>query len=119
MKQPINILFIIITIFILVCLIALLSLMTANFGKDLKIKSFINYQNGAELVKNNGKNYLILFGLSIAIFLIYTFADYILDITKIGIALEPFIFSYLAFVCANLTAQFVKSTKVEEQNTNS
>ncbi len=119
MKQPLSFLFITITILISACTIALLALMTANFGKDLEIKSFINYQNGAKLVKNNGKNYLILFGLSVAIFLIYTFVNFILKITKIGLALEPFIFSYLAFVCANLASQFVKSQKVEEQDTNS
>lgn len=88
-------------------------LMTSNFGKDLKIISFVNFKEGAELVKGNFKNFVLLIVFSFCLFLIYGFLSFILTLSKIGIALLPFVTIYIMFVSADLQAQFTISKKAQ------
>ena len=108
--------FAIIVILMLVCIFASLILMTSNFGTDLKLLSFINYKQGFELVKNNWKNYLLILAMGLVILLIYLLVDFILRLTKVGMILMPFIWTYMIFVSAILQAQFALSKNQQTEN---
>lgn len=100
---------IVISTFITIIMLLLAFLMISNYAKHMKISSFVNYKQAFELVKGNAANYFTLILFNLLIGLIFAFASFILDITKIGIILVPFITFYLTLVSANLIAQFVKT----------
>lgn len=109
LNLPLAIFFAFLTV-ILFSIMALFSfLMIANFAKDLKVLSFVNYPLAADLLRNNWKNYLLLVVFNILISSIFGFITFILGITVIGIVFIPFVTFYMMLVSADLIAQFVKT----------
>lgn len=99
--------FVIIALTFVYTLISLL--MIANFAKDLKVLSFVNFKAAYCLIKNNWANYLILLLLVIAVNIILQLGACVLAITVIGLFFVPALVFYLQLVTAELLAQFVKS----------
>lgn len=90
-------------------------LMMANFFKDLKILSFVDYKEAFSLLRKNAGNYFILILLFIAMCIFAQIICSILVFTIIGIILIPFVYFYIYLVITELIAQFVLAAKEIEQ----
>ena len=86
-------------------------LMMANFFKDLKILSFVNFKNAFEMLKGNVGNYCILILLFLALSVMTQIVISILTITIAGIIFIPVLYFYTYLVAAELIAQFVLCAK--------
>lgn len=100
--------------FVYVVLLVLCPLMMANFFKNLKIVSFFDFKDAFRMLKGNVSNYVVLLLLFVALNFIAQFLCMILAITIIGVIFLPFLYFYLYLVMADITAQFVLTTKVAE-----
>lgn len=97
--------------FVYAAFIAFCPLMMANFFKDLKIVSFVDFKEAFCLLKGNVSNYVVLLLLFIALSVIAQILFYVLLITVVGIIFMPFIYFYLYLVMADIASQFVHSAK--------
>lgn len=103
--------FVIIALTFVYSLISLL--MIANFAKDLKVLSFVNFKAAYCLIKNNWANYLILLLLVVAVNIILQLGACVLAITVIGLFFVPTLMFYTSLVTADLVAQFALSKQAE------
>ncbi len=86
-------------------------LMMANFFRDLKILSFINFKSAFEMLKGNVGNYCILILLFIALSVLVQIIMSLLITTIVGIIFLPILYFYSYVVAAELVAQFVLCSK--------
>ena len=86
-------------------------LMMANFFKDLKIVSFVDFKEAFGLLKGNVSNYIVMLLLFIALSVIAQFLFYVLLITVVGVILMPFICFWLYLVMAEISSQFIHAAK--------
>ena len=92
-------------------------LMSANFYKDLKILSFVNFKTAFEMLKGNVGNYCVLILLFLALSVLAQIIMSLLSITIIGLIFVPVLTFYTYLVSTNLIAQFVLCAKEKEINT--
>ena len=91
-------------------------LMMANFFKDLKILSFVNFKEAFAMLKGNVGNYCILILLYLALSIMLQIAFSVLFMTIIGLIFVPVLYFYIYLVSAELTAQFVLCAKEKQQD---
>lgn len=86
-------------------------LMMANFYKDLKIVSFIDFKSAFEMLKGNGSNYFVVILIFIAFNFLFQLICSFLILSVIGVILIPVLYFYLYLVVAEVVAQFVLATR--------
>ena len=101
-------------LYLLTCIFC--PLMVANFFKDLKILSFINFKDAFGLLKGNVGNYCILILLFLALSVMIQVVFSLLLITIVGLIFLPVLYFYVYLVSAELTAQFVLCAKEKQQD---
>lgn len=101
-------------LFIYLLTMIFLPLMMANFTKDLRISSFVDFKNGFAMLKDNIGNYLLLILLFIAVSILGQLICSVLCATIIGIVFLPVISFYIYFVIVDLLAQFVHTSQEEK-----
>lgn len=82
-------------------------LMMANFYKDLKITSFVDFKSAFSMLKGNGTNYFVMILIFIALSFFMQTLFSILFFTVIGAILTPVFYFYFYLVIAEVVAQFV------------
>lgn len=90
-------------------------LMMANYMKNLKILSFVDFKSAFSLLKNNVGNYFVVLLLFVALAIFLQIIVSLLVITVIGIVLIPVVYFYMYLVAAEIIAQFVIVAKDKEQ----
>lgn len=90
-------------------------LMMANFFRNLKILSFVDFKGAFSMLKNNVGNYCVLILLFIALSVMTQLLFSVLTVTVIGIIFIPVGYFYAYLVAAELIAQFVIAAKENEQ----
>lgn len=90
-------------------------LMMANFFKNLKVLSFVDFKGAFAMLQNNVGNYCVLILLFIALSVLLQIVFSILAITVIGLIFVPVVYFYAYLVAAELVAQFVIAAKEKEQ----
>lgn len=98
-------------VFLYILTIVFLPLVMANFFRNKKILSFINFKEAFGLLKNNVSNYLVLILLFIAMTMLSQILCSFLIATIIGIILLPLVYMYVYYVIADLSAQFVLTSQ--------
>ena len=88
-------------------------LMMANFYKDLKILSFVDFKSAIAMLKGNGTNYFVMILIFIALSFLMQSIFTILFVTVIGSILIPLIYFYFYLVIAEVVAQFVVIARSE------
>lgn len=86
-------------------------LMMANFYKDLKIVSFIDFKSAFAMLKGNGSNYFVMILIFIAFSLLLQAICSFLVVSVVGVILIPLLYFYLYLVVAEVIAQFVIATR--------
>ncbi len=88
-------------------------LMMANFYKDLKILSFVNFKKAWSMLRGHAGSYFVVLLIFLAFsFLLQTVVS-ILAISIVGIIFIPVVYFYFYLVIIEIVAQFVLETKQE------
>ena len=88
-------------------------LMMANFYKDLKIVSFVDFSSAFKMLKNNGSNYFVMILIFIALSFLFQAVCSLLVVSVVGVVLIPILYFYLYLVVAEIIAQFVLASRDE------